>query len=139
MQEKIRITADTNILVSALLSKGNESEFIRKAEQGKFKLILSFPILEELREVISRQRFNYSFERINQFLAYIISISEIILPSVELDIIKEDPDDNKILECAISGKADYIVSGDKHLLNIKEYEGVRIIRTQEALRIIENV
>src|SRR3989344_2043204 len=63
----------------------------------------------------------------------IITLSKIVEPKSKLDIIKEDPDDNKILECAVEGKVDYIISQDKHLLDIKEYKEIKIITPKDFL------
>ena len=66
----------------------------------------------------------------------IINIITIVMPSIRLDVVKEDPSDNKILECAETGKVDYIVSGDNHLLKLKAYGNIQIIKTFEMLKII---
>jgi predicted nucleic acid-binding protein len=62
--------------------------------------------------------------------------STIIKPKTRLSIVKEDHDDNKIIECAVTGKADYIITKDKHLLKIKNYKGIKIITPREFLRIM---
>lgn len=132
-----KITADTNTLVSATIAKGNEFELLKLAKERKVKLILSLDILSEFKNVISRAKFNYPAKFIDDAIKRILEISEIILPMVKIDIIKEDPDDNKVLECACAAKVDYIVSGDEHLLNLKEYEGINIITTKSILSIIK--
>lgn len=132
----LKVTTDTNTLVSAAIAKGNEFEMLKLAYEGKIELVLSPSILQEFREVISRAKFGFSEEQVSNVFKQIISISTIIMPSVKLDIIKEDPADNKILECAESGNINYIVSGDKHLLNLKSYKNIQIVRTSEILKII---
>lgn len=130
----LKVTPDTNTLVSAVISKGNEFELLRLAHISKIKLILSLQILKEFKDVISRKKFGFSNEQINRILKSIVNISAIIMPSNRIDLIKEDPADNKILECAESGKADYIVSGDYHLLKLKEYKEIKIVKTSEFLK-----
>lgn len=135
----LRVTADTNTLVSAVISKGNEFELLRLAHEGKITLVLSPQILKEFRNVISRQKFGFSEEQLSSVFKQIVNISTLALPSIKLDVVKEDPADNKILECAEAGKVDYIISGDKHLLSLKRYGNIRIIMTSEMLKIIKNI
>ena len=67
-------------------------------------------------------------------LKQIAAIVEIIIPQITLEVIKEDPPDNRILECAVAGQADLIVSGNRHLLRLKSYEGIPIVRPIDFLR-----
>ena len=134
----LKVTADTNTLVSAVISKGNEFELLCLAHKGKVELVLSPQILKEFKGIISRQKFGFSEEQVSNVFKQIISISTIVIPSIKLDIIKEDPPDNRILECAETGKVDYIVSGNKHLLNLKKYKNIQIVRTSEILEIVNH-
>ena len=133
----MKVVLDTNTLVSATIAKGNEFELLRKARNNEFELILSLGILDEFEDVISRKRFGYGKESINRAVDAIIGIAEIVEPTEKIDVIKEDPDDNKILECALCGKVDYIVSGDHHLFDLEEYRGIKIVRTRKMLEILE--
>ena len=132
-----RITLDTNILISATIVKGNEYDLLNLARLNKVKIVLSLSILKEFKEVISRERFGYPPKIVDDLLRQILNISEIVIPKKQIKVIKEDPDDDKILECALVGNVDYIVSGDKHLLNLKEYKGIKIVRTKEVLALLE--
>ena len=132
----LKFTLDTNTLISATIARGNEFELLRLAKEGKIKIILSLPIIEEFKEVISREKFGFSARQVEQVIKQILSIYELIIPAVKLQVIKDDPDDDKILECAVRGNINYIVSGDKHLLNLKSHNGIQIIKTREALPII---
>ena len=127
------LTLDTNILVSAFISKGNEYRILRLAKLEKIKLYISLEILEEFKEVISRSKFGFSQKQINKSIKQLLSISEILITSSKLEIVKEDPDDNKILECALDGKSDFIISGDRHLLDLKEYKNIKILTSRELL------
>ena len=133
----LRITPDTNILISATISGGNEYELLKLAKLGKIKLVLSLPILKEFFEVISRTKFSFSAKIIDEILANIISISDIVFPREKLDIIKDDPSDNMVLECALAGNSDYIISGDNHLLSLKKFKNIRIVRSVDILRFIK--
>ena len=68
----------------------------------------------------------------------VVNNSIIVKPTEKLNIVKDDPDDNKIIECAVEGSADYIISQDNHLLNLKEYKGIKIIKPEEFLSLISN-
>ena len=133
----LRVTPDTNTLISAFISEGNEYELLKSAKLGKIKIILSLDILKEFKDVISRPKFGFSKEQIKNVFKQILSISEIIVPKLKIRIIKEDPEDDRILECASAGNVDYIVSGDRHLLNLKNYKNIKIIRTFEVLKLIK--
>lgn len=132
----LKITADTNTLISATITKGNEFELLRLAKLRKIELILSPHILKEFREVISRPKFGFSQEQIINSFKQIINISTIIMPSNKINIIKDDPEDNRVLECAEAGKVNYIVSGDDHLLKFKKYKDINIVRTKFILDVI---
>ncbi|MEK6918341.1 MAG: putative toxin-antitoxin system toxin component, PIN family [Nanoarchaeota archaeon] len=131
----LRIVPDTNVLISAFISEGNEYKFLRLARQGKFHLILSSEILEEFNEVIARDKFGFSARQITDFnTQLLLTASEIVSPKERLKVVKDDPDDDKIIETAVEGKADYIISGDNHLLKIKGFRGIKIMNAGEFLR-----
>jgi len=132
----LKITTDTNTLVSATIAKGNEFELLKLVKSKKIDLVLSPQILKEFKEVISRPKFGFSQEQVINVFKQIISISTIIMPSIKLSIIKIDPEDNKVLECAETGKVDYIISGDDHLLKLKKYKDIKIVKTKFILDII---
>ena len=131
----LKITADTNILISAAIAKGNEFEILRLAKLGKINLILSMQVLKEFKEVISRPKFGFSEEQTSRIFKHVLSICTIVAPSISISVIKEDPADNRILECAETGKVDYIVSGDAHLLDLKNYKGIGILRASNILKL----
>ncbi|MBU2639679.1 MAG: putative toxin-antitoxin system toxin component, PIN family [Nanoarchaeota archaeon] len=129
----LKITVDTNILVSATIVRGNEFELLKLAKEGKIKLILSLDIIKEFREVISRPKFSYPVEFINDEVKKILEISEIVFPTIRINVIKKDVEDNKILECAVAGNSYYIISGDQHLLKLKKYKDIKIVKCKELL------
>lgn len=132
----LKITLDTNILISATITDGNEFQLLKKIKEGKADLILSPYILKEFKEVISRPKFGFSHEQIEQSLKQLLTLSTLIMPLKKLTVVKEYPDDNMIIECAVAGTVDYIVSGDKHLLELKEYRGIKIVKTTEILVVL---
>jgi len=135
----MRITVDTNILVSATFWKGSSDRIIQKAEKKEIELILSKEILEEYAGVLDYKEIkdkikNKSLE-MSRTVEKVTAISTIIAPKERFDIVKDDPDDNKILECAHAGNVKYIISNDKHLLKIKEFKGIKIISSDEFISI----
>lgn len=119
----MKVTVDTNVLVSATFWKGDSEKIITLAENKEIILILSKPILDEFIKVINYPEIKDKVKEkaliINRTIEKIISISNIIEPKVKLDIVKADPDDNIIIECAAEGKVDCIISQDRHLLDLK--------------------
>ncbi len=132
----LRVVADTNILVSAVIAKGNEYLLLKEAKLWRIRLVLSLQIIKELKGVLLRPRFGFSSKQAESILKQVISVSEIIVATSRVDVVKEDPSDNKILEAAIDGKADYIVSGDKDLLRLQKFRGIKIIPAAAFLQLI---
>lgn len=133
----VKVVADTNVIVSALLWDGNESKIIGLVEEGKIKLFTSVALLDELKKVLKYERFGLEEKTVDDNVKYILTVSEIISPKRRLRVIREDPADDKVLECALEGKTRYIVSGDKHLLRLKEFRKIKIIRAKELLDILK--
>ena len=127
------IVLDTNILVSAVICGGKQAEIIKRAHNGDVKLIISSEIIKEFIKVISRPKFRFSKKQTENHISHIIEAAEIVEPDIELNIIKEDPPDNRILECAVFAKADYIISGDNHLLSLGKIMDIPIITSRKFL------
>lgn len=137
----MKITVDTNILVSASFWDGHSNEIINRIEKKNVDLVLSKEIIEEFAIVLSSKEIQGKIKNKNlemkRTIGKIVSLSTIVESSEKVDIVQDDPDDNKILECAKAGKVDFIISSDNHLLKIKKFEGIPIITPQEFLQIIE--
>jgi putative PIN family toxin of toxin-antitoxin system len=131
-----KLVLDTNVLVSALISTKSNPALLLDAAGKNYSLFISKDILSELEGVISRDKFGFSDEKIDSAIEAILSFSEVMNHEIKLDVVKSDPDDNKILECAVACGASYIVSGDKHLLNLKEYENIKIISPKDAIDLL---
>lgn len=130
-----RGTLDTNILVSAFLYPGNERKVLEAAIQGKFRLIISPAILDELGKALTR--LGVGDREVEGYLLRLMEVSEVCLPERLDDVEVRDGEDVKILECARSGASDYIVTGDGDLLAVGEYEGIKIIRSRELLKLLK--
>jgi uncharacterized protein len=122
----IRVVADTNIFISALMFGGLPSSFLDLAFLGSFRLVTSPALLDELDEKL-RVKFEIASEDADLIRARLEKVSLIVKPDLTLTIVKEDPEDNRVLECAVTGKANYVVSGDRHLLKVGSYDGVPIV------------
>ena len=108
----LRVTADTNIIVSGLnFRQGKSFQFLQLARAGKINFTVSEPILDEVADVLAR-KFDWAVEDIAEARTWIAGMARTVKPAVQLDVIKEDPPDNRILECAVTAGADYIVTGD---------------------------
>ena len=123
----LRVALDTNVLISAILFGGKPRQILEKAIRGEIRLCPSEPILEELSGVLRRSKFDYSLERVQTILTELTSIADFVNPSQTIRLVLEDPDDNRILECAVEAKANYIITGDFHLLRLSRYRDIEIV------------
>jgi len=123
----LRIVFDSNVYISALLFKGVPGKILEMAHKNKIILTVSDEIIVETVKILE-EKFKWPQHNVDKFKRRLLDISENIPPSVKLDIIKERESDNRILECAVSGDANLIVSGDKHLLKLKKHENIPIVR-----------
>ncbi|MDI6602973.1 MAG: putative toxin-antitoxin system toxin component, PIN family [Patescibacteria group bacterium] len=128
----IKVVLDTNIFISALFWKGAPHQIFKKVLRGAILNSISPQILEEIKERLL-YKFKVPPEKVKEFLEIIVFNSEIVYPKKKLNIIKKDSSDNKILECALEAKASFVISGDKHLLEVKEYKGIKIISPKKFL------
>ena len=136
----IRLVLDTTTLISALGWKdGNPRKVFELCLDAKCCLIESPDLIKEFISVISRPKFNFiSKEEKNEFIVSLLQICNLVEHKKKLDIVKEDPKDNIVLEAALEGKAEFIITGDNHLLKLKEFKGIKIITPKDFLEILEN-
>jgi uncharacterized protein len=123
----MKVVLDTNILVSALFWQGREHRLLQRCIKGELKAAISPEILSELTHVM-RDYFDASEEEIAEAIDLLMSSFEIVEPRQIIEAVPSDDSDNRILECAVEAKADKIISGDKHLLSMKSYKGIRIVK-----------
>ena len=122
----MRIVFDTNIFIAAALKGEFAFKIITLADKELITLLTSQAILTELKQKLL-SKFDKSEETVLFFIDKIRKIAHVIEEKEKISVIIRDPDDNKILECAVSGKADLIVSSDQDLISIKEFRGIAII------------
>jgi uncharacterized protein len=130
-----KVVIDTNVLVSAFLSKGTSRKLLVKMLETQ-EVVLSAPLLAELADVLSREKFRAKAETVNHFISILIRRATVVPLTSNLKIVLDDPDDDVVLNTAISGKVDYVVSGDKHLLKIGDYKEIQIISVNEFTKIL---
>ena len=129
---KKKIVIDTNNLISALGWEGNSRDLIRKVIDKEYEFIISIKQLEELKSVLDYLKFKFSEEQKRKFLKIIFEIATVIKTKLKLDVCVDEKD-NMLLECAVEGKADYLISGDDHLLRLKKFRNVKIVSVKEFL------
>lgn len=132
----LRVVLDTNIYLSVFLFPEKKTADIwNTAMDRRYTLIISPFIVREFMEKL-RQKFGFPEQEREVIKRDIVRIAEIVQPKSVPLVITEDPDDNHILACALAGKADCIVSGDKDLLRLKEFEGIAVVRPLDFLRML---
>jgi len=134
----VRITLDTNIMVASTFWAGAPDRIMRLVEDEKVDLVLSEDIIGELLGVLEYEELKKKAKDkglvMRRSVEKIVSVSEVINPQRRLFVIKEDPDDDKFIECAVEGDAEYLISRDKHLLKLKKYKKIRIVKPEEFLK-----
>ena len=133
-----RIGVDTNVVVSASIGEGNPHRFLLEAIRDvRCTLVTSDDIISEIREVLGRPKFRLSEDETSRALSALESASEIVETTSKFRV-AEDSDDDIFINAAYDGGADYIVSGDGDLLDLEEFEGIKIVRVVEMRRILRS-
>jgi putative PIN family toxin of toxin-antitoxin system len=128
----MRVVFDTNILVSALVFPGGQGDAaLRRIIDGMDQLVISKAILDELLEVLGR-KFARDAEELAHVAVFVSELAMVVAPKRRLRVVKDDPD-NRILECAIAGRAEAIVTGDKALLALKNFKNIPVVTLRSYL------
>ena len=128
----VRVTADSNIYISALMFGGKPLEILETALEGESDLAISDDILSETLRVL-RDKFHRTSEQLQEIETFIGAITRQVYPAERIDAVPTDRDDNRVLECAVTAGSEVIVSGDADLLGLREFRGIRIQRVSEFL------
>ena len=138
---KIRAVIDTNVLVSGIISpKGAPRKILDLARKESFKVVTSIAINHEILRVLHRDyiytKYNITEEIIDDISTFLYEGTALTEDRYAVSKVKKDMEDNKFIACALEGEADYIVSGDKHLLGLKYYRGIQIVDARGFLKIL---
>ncbi len=136
-----RAVVDTNIFLSAVIKPlGTVAPIIVRVEEGRFILVYSQFMLDELIEKLElpriRRKYQLDGAAIEKLLTLIIRLGERAEPDRQVNVCR-DPDDNHVIEIALAGNADFVVSGDDDLLVLERFENVRFVPVREFLSILE--
>lgn len=129
----MKLVLDTNVLISATLWDNSVShKLLIKLIENNVELFTTLEILNEYKKAVMRD-FQYNEEEVDKIIEKLLSFMKLIETSGKIEIVKEDPDDNKILECAKDSYSKYILSYDNHLLKIKEFESIKILKPDDFI------
>lgn len=131
VRRAVRVVLDTNVLVSAIVFGGKPREILEMVKVKELSGVISPVLVAELEEILSK-KIKYPKERVLQVEKKMKNIFRVVRPVKSIKIVRDD-DDNRVLEAAIEGKCDYVVTGDKDLLDLKSYRGVKILTPAEFL------
>lgn len=137
-----KVVLDANIFASALMNPhGKPAEILNYVFENRVQLFASLSIIEELERVLSYpklvNRHGLKKREIEEFIYDLLSIVALVKEEDTVEVIKEDPSDNKYLSCALKGRTDFIISGDEHLLNLGSYKGIQIVTPARFLEMME--
>lgn len=134
------IVLDTNVWISAMIWGGSPAKIIKAAEDKKICIIASEEIIREINQTLSYPRLKQVYEKAGadrqELIETILRIGKLVQATAMINIVCEDPADNKFIECALASEAEYLVSGDKHLLKMGTYKKTRILSVGEFLKIL---
>ena len=133
----MKIVVDTNIFVSSFFWGGNPRNIFERVINGFDELFITEEILIEIESVMNRSKFHTNSSEIKDYIKIIKKYSKIVVSNIVSKEISRDEDDNKILQCGIDGKVDFIVTGDNDLLVLYEYKNIKIVKPREYLDIVE--
>lgn len=121
-----KVVLDTNIIVSAFGWRGGPHQILLRCIAGDFHLHLSPALLQETTRVLAYPKFGFKKSQIDESAALIVEIATMVNPSFTLNLVAADPSDNRVLECAISAGCRFIVSGDRHLLELRNLQEIQV-------------
>lgn len=130
----MRVVIDTNVLISATFWTGKPKQLLNKARRGEVTLISSKILLDELKEILVRadKPFKLSENNARRIVNAVHDMAEIVQTKSKFSVCKDEKD-NCVLECAVDGKAQWIITGDMHLLKLQSFQGIPIVRVTEFL------
>ncbi len=130
----IRIVLDTNVIVSALVFGGIPRSILELGEAGQCKLFYSEAIQDEVLRVLA-EKFGWAPAMLREVLPVLWSMGDLVVPRTVVHEVADDPDDDRILECALAAKAHFVISGDRHLLALGNYKTIFIVSPRQFVEI----
>ena len=128
-----RVVLDTNVLVSALIDDGKPRKLVLEL-LDKYTVILSRQMLAELADVVSRNKFSVTSGQVDRFLYSLVRMSQLVSDIARFKVVLEDPDDDVVLNTAYTGRAEFIVTGDRHLLELDKFKKTKIVTVNQMQR-----
>jgi putative PIN family toxin of toxin-antitoxin system len=132
----MKIVIDSNVFISSFFWGGHPREVFERIINGFDELFITDEIIKEISGVMNSGKFNTNINEIEDYVKIIEKYSKKIISQNVLESVSRDKDDNKILQCGIDGNVDFIVTGDKDLLVLKEYKAIKIIKPKDYLEIV---
>jgi putative PIN family toxin of toxin-antitoxin system len=133
----VRVVLDTNILISAFVFPGGSSEDVFRAGlTGRIELVTSPALLAEFAPVLS-SKLGWEAPFVDEAVRQVVRIAAVVRPRTKIAEVADDPDDDRVLEAAVEGEADVIVSGDRHLLRMRTWRDVRIVKPAAFLEMLD--
>ena len=129
----LRVVLDTNVLVSAIISDGKSRELLKKGIARQYLIVTSDLILAELVSVLRRPKFKTSEDEVHRIIIALIRTAAVVSVKTRIKVVKGDPKDDMIIETAVDGDAEMIVSGDSHLIALKTFGEIKIVTVEEML------
>ena len=131
----MRAVIDTNVLISAIFWTGSPKRLLNRVRRGEVTFVTSRVLLDELKEILVRpdKPFKLSEEEADRVVKAIQNVAEVVETQSQVRVCRDEKD-NKVLECAVDGRAEWIITGDAHLLELQSFKNVRIVTVAEFLR-----
>lgn len=130
----MKVVLDTNVILSAILFGGKPRRVLEAASSGQIKMCISETLLSELEGVLRREKFGLDTRVVQAIVTELRATAEQVRPTTRVSVLSDDPSDNDVLDCALEAKADYIVSGDRHLLALGRCASVLILSPDDFLK-----
>jgi uncharacterized protein len=130
------VVLDTNVVLSAILFGGKPRQILESILAGSIRMAVSEPLLDELRGVLQRPQFGLSSHVVRLIVSEYASIGTWIEPSEHFNVVRDDPSDNAFIDCAFASKADFLVTGDKHLLSLDAFRATKIIAVEQFVEVL---
>ena len=134
----LRVVLDSNVIISGFLFGGPPARLLEHALHDSVQACTSLSILDEVRDVLQRPKFRLTSDQALTLIEELHDLCELVTPRRRINLITADPDDNAILECADAASATLIVSGDSHLLDLEQWNGIDILSPADAIQRVEN-